>query len=246
MRRVLTFCAVVLLAANAYAASTLVYDGGGGQARIQQAMAELGIAFDLRTPVNPVTVGDLTTHDLLVIGWNNGGNMSGVPATVLSGGITGNILLTGHDTDVHVVHGTDMGGGGDAVDATATAFLSQSITFAKQGGGTGLVALGDYSTAFAYLPAGWGVTATGGLVEETVTSFTAAGLASGVFNGLTPAAMSNWMNSYHAKFTAYGIGLQAFEMGGAAGQDVVTVGVPEPVMLTLLAVGGLALLRRRR
>lgn len=238
MKKFLTICAVLLFAANAFAASTLVYDGGGGQANIQGAMTELGIAFDLRDSGNPVTAGDLTTHDLLVVGWNAGGNMTGLSAAVLAGGITGNILLTGHDADVHVVHGWDYGGGGDAVDGYATAFLSQSISLATGAAGTGLVALGDYSTAFSYLPGAWGISATGGLAGENISSFTAAGLASGVYAGLTPADMSNWYESYHAKFDAYGAAFSAFELGNND-SDVVTIGrvIPAPSALISVLTG---------
>lgn len=237
MKKFLTICVVLLLAANAFAASTLVYDGGGGQATIQAAMTELGIAFDLRDFGNPVTAGDLTSHDLLVVGWNAGGNMTGLPAAVLAGGITGNILLTGHDADVHVVHGYDMGTGGGPVDDAATAFLSQSISFAMAKGGTGLVALGDYSTAFSYLPGAWGISATGGLLGESISSFTAEGLASGVYAGLTPADMSNWGQSYHAEFDVYH-GFSAFELGNND-SDVVTVGrvIPAPSALISVLTG---------
>lgn len=216
--------ALLVVSANpGFAADVLVYDGGGPQANIQAAMAELGIPFDLRDSGNPVTAADLATHDALVIGWNFSGNMTGVSAAVLAAGITGNVVITGHDAEVHVVHGYDSGAGGDAVDAAATAFLSQAIAYAMSAPGTGLVALGDFSTAFSYLPAGWGIAATGGLLSETVNSFTADGTASGIYAGLNPADMSNWGESYHAKFDNTGI-FDAFELGGTLAVDVVTIG----------------------
>jgi len=249
MKRLITICLLLLFASSAYAAPTLVYDGGGPQASIQQAMADLGIAFDLRTSAIPVTLADLASHNLLVIGWNLGGNMTGISAPVLASGITGNILLTGHDADVHTEYGYDSGppDPGDAVEAAATKFLSQAMSFATAGGGTGLVALGDYSTAFSYLPSAWGISATGGLLGESVSGFYQAGLDSGVYAGLTPLQMSNWGQSYHATFSDWGAGFQAFEHGCT---PIITIGyvVPAPgaILLGGIGVALVGWLRRRR
>jgi hypothetical protein len=192
----------------------LVYDGGGSYAPIQQAMQKLGIAYDLRTPSNPITATDLATHDILIVGRNYGdGDMSGLDPNILAAGVTGRILLTGHDADNHfVIFGIEAAG----------TFLSQSISFVAAAGGTGLVALGD-SAGFSYLPHEWGISAAGGLCEDIITTFTVDGINSGVFDGLTPADMSNWNCSYHAKFTAWGIGFTSLELGGADGNDVVTI-----------------------
>jgi hypothetical protein len=211
----------------------LVYDGGGpvsgGEqaAPIQQAMQQWGIAFDLRTPGNPVTLADLATHYILIVGRNYGdGDMNGLDPNVLAAAITGRILLTGHDADFHIVYGHAYCDLPESSEAAST-FLLQAISFVTAPGGTGLVALGD-SAGFSYLPRKWGVSATGSkiedwLCEDIITAFTVDGINSGVFDGLTPADMSNWDCSYHAKFTAWGAGFVPFELGGADGNDVVTI-----------------------
>ena len=94
----------------------------------------------------------------------------------------------------------------------------------------------DYSTAFGYLPASWGISATGGLVQETITAFTPAGVSNVFYGGLTPADMSNWQQSYHAAFTSAGPGFQAYELDG---HDVITIGrvVPAPGAVLLAGIG---------
>ena len=243
-------CICILLTTNAYATGTLVYDGGGPQSQVQAAMGLLGITYDLRDPGNPVTVADLASHDVLIVGWNFLGDMSGLSDSVLADGITGNILLTGHDADVHTVQGYDYTGNpADSVGVAANTFMSQAISFAATGGGAGLVALGDMTTAFSYLPDEWGINATGNLLEETVTSFTPDGLASGVYDGLTPASMSNWWHSYHAEFNSFSAHFTPFEFGGT-GQNLVTIArvIPAPGAVLLSGLGATLVgwLRRRR
>lgn len=240
--KLIIVCLVVMFATNAYA-GIIVYDGGGSQASIQGAMTELGYAYTLRGSSNAVTAADLAGAELLVIGWNAGGDMGGLSSSVLESGITGNILLTGQDADVHVVHGYDWTGGttaqNTAVDAAATAFLDQAITFAQAMGGTGLVALGDFSGAFGYLPSGWGISATGGLTGETIHSFTAEGLASGVFDGLTPGDLSNWGESYHTDFQSWDPRFEVFAYHSSTAPVAVTIGhvVPVPAALLLGVLG---------
>jgi uncharacterized repeat protein (TIGR01451 family) len=55
-------------------------------------------------------------------------------------------------------------------------------------------------------------------------------LASGVYAGLEPEDMRSWGNSYHDRFTALGLGFEAFELGGNVGQDVVTIARTRPAV----------------
>lgn len=210
--------------------SVLVYDGGGSFAPIQEILPELGIIdFDVRTPDNPVTLMDLDTHDILIIGRNYGdGDMSGLDPNILAAGITGKILLTGHDADCHVIYGNNS--------EAATTFLSQAISFAIGLPFTGLLALGD-AAGFSYLPDEWGVSATGSLEGETITAFTAEGNASGVFDGLTTGDMSGWYASYHAAFTSWGSEFVSFELGGTVEDvDVITIAKTRTDVFTLTKV----------
>lgn len=201
-------CLVVLFATNAYA-DLVVYDNAGSQYNIDAALTLMGLSY---TELTSISAADLSSGDVLIIPWNYGGDMSGLDSSVW-GAITGNRLLTGHDADVHAAHGYDYGDvdPGDAVEQAAQTFLSQAITFAGAQGGVGLVALGDYSTAFSYLPASWNISADGGMSGDTIGLITADGYASGVYDGLTAADMSSWGESYHADFYPVPAGWQIFE-----------------------------------
>lgn len=241
MIKSIVVCLIVLFATSAYA-DIFVYDPGT-DAGIQTAMTNLGYTYTVKTSGDPLTATDLANGDILVIGWNMNGDMSGLDSSIW-GSITGNVLLTGHDADYHAwaVTGT--------VGTAASTFLDQAVTFAQATGGVGLVALGDASTAFGYLPAGWGISATGGLLLDDISSFTPEGIASGVYAGLTPALMSNWFNSYHTSFDSWGSGFVSFELGNNDA-DVVTIAhvvpVPGAVLLGMLGLGvaGLGLGMRR-
>jgi hypothetical protein len=190
--------------------SFLIYDTQGGEDSIQQAMQMLGITYDLRNAGNPVTLADLQNHDILIVGWNVFGDTDGLNPNVLVAGITGRIILSGHDADYHTVNGPEAG----------KILLTQAIEYVLAGSGTGLITLGD-TNGFAYLPPAWGVSVqVGG--SETITAFTADGLASGVYDDLTPNDMCNWGTSYHDTFTAWGSDFVSFELGGT-GQDVITI-----------------------
>lgn len=230
-------CLVVLFATNAYA-DLVIYDNSGtnpSQYKLDAALTLMGLSF---TELASIDSGDLSSGDVLVIPWNNGGDMSGLDSSIW-GAITGNRLLTGHDADWHAAMGTDSSGNpGDAVGQTAQTFLGQAITFAGAQGGVGLVALGDYSTAFSYLPAAWGISSTGGLLGETIGVITAEGLASGVYNGLDETDMSNWHESYHADFYPVPAGWQIFEEHASVlTPETIAYVVPAPAAVLLGMLG---------
>jgi len=248
MKRIVFLLSVLLLTNCSFAINTLVYDGGGQQSRIQQALTILGVSFDLRNAANPVTLDDLASHNLLIAGFNLDGDMSGLSASILSDGITGNIIVTGHDADVHTAEGPDLSHDPSLPQGVAAnTFLSQAINVARRSDSTGFIALSDFSANFSYLPDEWGITALGGLVAadgegELVTSFTAKGIETGIFEGLTPADMSNWVQSYHNYFSTWGSDFDPLELG-LIGQNEVVVTVahiipaPPAIVLAMMGIG---------
>ncbi|MHC4536564.1 MAG: hypothetical protein ACYS6K_21650 [Planctomycetota bacterium] len=231
--KLIMVCLVVIFTTNAYA-GYVVYDSGGTQSAIQQAMTDLGLTVDVvRGPGDPVTAADLVGAEALIVGWNMNGNMSGLETTGLFDGITGNILITGHDADYHTVNSS-----GDIQD-DATLFLRQAISFASSSSGTGLVVLGDsayQSTPWYYLPDEWGISAVEIAGDEPVT-IEAAGRASGVYDGLIDSDMSPWGQSYHSEFTAYGSRFEVFENHSST--KAITIGhvVPVPAAVLLGIIG---------
>ncbi len=158
----------------------------------------LGENFTYRSSSNPVTAYDLNNNDILIVGWNSGGNTSGLTNTIIDYGITGRVLLSGHDADYHTVKAA--GNHDDGAFQPADIFFSQAIEYVLNGSGTGLIALGD-SQGFQWIPTTWGVVTdvvSGG--GEEVSDFTTEAYNSGVYDGLEPEHMSNWVQSYHNSF----------------------------------------------
>jgi uncharacterized repeat protein (TIGR01451 family) len=195
----------------------LVYDSEAPSERsIIAAMELLGINLDsnsdIRGPNNEVTLDDLANHDILIVGWNAGGDTTGLNSNILAAGITGRIVLSGHDLDYHTIHGPQV--------VASTVFV-QAMDFVLQGEGTGMITLGCTS-GFPYLPSDWGVSASVG-GSEVVTEFTIEGLESGIFDGVEPIDMCYWGTSYHNTFTVdTNSTFLPFELGGD-GDDIITV-----------------------
>ncbi|MBN2065135.1 MAG: right-handed parallel beta-helix repeat-containing protein [Sedimentisphaerales bacterium] len=195
--------------------SFLIYTTNNGD--LVAAMNFYGLSYTARSVNNPVTALDLATHDILIVGWNTGtlATMNGLLPGVLEEGITGRVILTGHDADYHVPH----------EPAAGNVIFEQTIRYVLEGSGKGMVAFTDSMSNFAWLPESWGVTGNSS-TGETIKSITPQGDASGIFADLTPALLSNWGVSYHNYFTAWGNGFEPLELGGGEGELVITLASP--------------------
>jgi hypothetical protein len=196
----------------------LIYNPGGPYSSIIDAMEsilgrELDEPNEIRTWSNPVTPNDLTTHDILIVGWNDHGNISGLDDETLAAGITGRVILTGHDLDYHTYWDPEP---------AAPVMLVQAIDWILKCGDTGMITLGCTS-AFPYLPEVWDVNAYYNTGED-VNEFTAEGQTSGVYDGLVPDNMSGWHAAYHDIFTiGQGSLFVPFELGGDSYSDIITI-----------------------
>ena len=195
----------------------LIYNPGGFGASIEEAMNDIGIVLDPNTDIKnagiPLTLNDLATHDILIVGWNDNGSTEGLTENVLAAGITGRVILTGHDLDYHTSWDPEP---------AAPVMLVQAIDWILKGDGTGLITLGCTS-AFPYLPEFWDVNAYANNGQD-VTEFTEEGLFSGVYDDLEPNEMSDWGQSYHDIFTIEQHSFFVpFELGGDDGSDIITI-----------------------
>ncbi len=195
--------------------SFLIYTTDNGD--LVAAMNYYGLSYTARSASNPVTSQDLATHDILIVGWNTGtlATMNGLSPSVLYNGITGRVILTGHDADYHVPHTPDAG----------NVIFEETIKYVLAGEGTGMVAFTDSVSDFSWLPESWGVTGDSS-TGETIESITPQGVASGIFANLTPALLSGWGVSYHNYFTAWGNGFEPFELADTSALRAVTIGTP--------------------
>jgi len=192
--------------------SVIIYQSLGDQDSIEEAMRKIGVKYALRNRFHPVTAADLDANDVLIVGWNIEAEPNGLSSSILASGITGRIVLSGHDADYHTVAGLEA----------AERFLIQAITFAVEGQGTALIALGDvWGEPFAYLPDEWGISPQK-KADEIISDFTPEGWSSGIFDGLTPQAMSDWGTAYHNVFAEWGSDFIPLEIGETQ-TDFVTI-----------------------
>lgn len=243
--------ALIVGVGQAYAVDYLVYQPGGSQDSIAAAMTAHGFSFDVVTAAtfNPAAISG---YKALIVGWSVGGDYTGLSnnGAAVNAAITGNKLITGHDADFH----------SNAGNAAASALFERYVLFAGGSpGNPGILAFPQWAAdAFGYLNAAWGITSTGFLTQETITSITADGVASGLYAGLTTADLSNWGQSYHGVFDSFDSTIfDVFEIGSFRDGSPVTIGttvtpiivgpVPEPSTFILLGMGlaGFVALRKR-
>ena len=198
----------------------VIYTPGGEQQAIEQAMQYFGMTnYIVRTSTNGVTASDLNWCSILIVGWNLTGSMAGLESNIIENGITGRVILSGHDADYHTVNTLSDTPG-------AAFFFAQSMEYVLEGGGVGMLALGDSVDGFSsWLPESWGVETTVVSGGEDVSNFTTDGLETGIFDGLEPDHMSDWRQSYHVSFDNWGNGFKAYELGNDD-TEVVTIGTP--------------------
>lgn len=86
----------------------LVYDPNPNGSVLKPALDILGIThYEYHSPDIPLSDPNFAGADILIVGWNEVGSTgtSGLNSDVLRAGITGRIILTGHDADYHTVNG---------------------------------------------------------------------------------------------------------------------------------------------
>lgn len=160
-----------------------------GDSTIVGAMENIGATnVRYRSNSQPVTSEDWDWCDIVILGSNDGGDsVSGIKARDIETGITGRVVLSGHDVDLHA---SDVYSG--SVKWAAQVFFIQTINYVLAGEGKGLIGFGDTDSGFEWAPQSWELAYTKEFNLNTVLSFTEAGAASGVFEHLTPTLMSDW------------------------------------------------------
>ncbi len=194
----------------------LIYDCGGDESSLIPAMEELDITnYTLRNASNPVTATDLASHDILIKGWSYNGYTGGLEPDILYDGITGRVILTAHDSDLHLVVNEDIEG--------IKRSLSQMINYVLTSScGTGMIGMSEYLPFFSWTPSEWNISALFRR-ENDIVEITTEGIASGVYDGLTVEDMSGWDISYHNIFTSFSSKFIPFELGGINGDEVITI-----------------------
>ena len=210
----------------------LVYDPKPNNSDIVPALDVIGITdYEYFTPSKPIAEPNFVESSILIVGWSQGGNMSGLDPDVLESVINRQVLLTGHDADWHTAND-----GNEENQQSAQRFLEQGIVHVLKNSVTGMFALTDVVDRFDWLPISWGVSANS-ISGELVESFTPEAVTSGVYDNLTPDLMSNWDTSYHSNLTAWGNEFVLFEEG--AGNNITISGKFHKYGVTLTKTDGL-------
>jgi len=164
----------------------LVYNAGDGS--VVEAMQNIGATnLIVRSNSNPVTAADWQACEAVIIGSISGnGVLTGIAGADIASNIPGRVVLSGHDADLHASN--DFSGN---TQWAAQMFLIQSINYVMDRPGKGLVGFGDSDAGLGWTPISWGVSYTRGFSEESVFSFTEAGVLTGIYTNLTPVFMSN-------------------------------------------------------
>ncbi len=204
-------------------AAYLVYNAGDGS--VIEAMQNIGATnLIIRSNSNPVTAADWQACAAVIIGSNAGSaSLAGISTAEIESHTTGRVVLSGHDADLHA--GSDIYVGD--IQWAAQMFLIQSINYVMDRPGKGLVGFGDSDAGFGWTPASWGISYTQDFSEESVSSFTEAGLLTGIYANLTPALMSDWKVSFHVRLDAYSSAFLPLEMGQFGDSEgVITIACP--------------------
>lgn len=244
-------------AANAAALNVLWYSGGvedygaPGDYKAQiGTLATQGVGDPNATSWN-ITFWDggampMGSYNVLVVaspqgGWGNNPDYSSL-ASLTAGSFGDRVMFTGQDADYHFINGP-----GSAAFDGPRGFLRDSINWAGNGVGMGLVALGSTGlNACGEGGANFGFTGYSSVCDSTEDVVIPGAYASFPINqGLTSAGLSHWSTSSHIAFAGLDSGMWTGINvdGGMPGQYVTIVsaatasggtGVPEPGTIFLL------------